>query len=100
MNTTYIYVTDDDGHQYYIPKSEEKNFDRLVYDEDNSGLECWERDEWEFFENSRCEDDPNDALAFFQEKYYGLADGVVDYLEKRDNETLSGLMSLVKDYRK
>jgi len=49
----YCFVQDDDGHDYKIPVELREEFDKLLYDEDNSGLECWERPEWQKFEDMR-----------------------------------------------
>ncbi len=51
----YIFVSDGDGHHYKIPRELKDEFNMLLYDEDNSGMECWEREEWHKFEDMMCE---------------------------------------------
>lgn len=46
----YVNIQDDDSHWYYMPKDRVDDFKRLLWDSDNTGLECWERPEWREFE--------------------------------------------------
>ena len=51
----HYFLQDDDCHWYLIPYDRKKDFHRLLWDEDNSGMEAWERDEWNEFEGYRLD---------------------------------------------
>ena len=49
----WVNVQDEDCHWYYMPSGRVSEFKKLLYDEDDSGLQCWERSEWQEFEDYR-----------------------------------------------
>lgn len=54
-----VFKQDESSHWYMIPVTKVDLFEKLLHDEDMTGKECWERDEWQDFENMRINEITN-----------------------------------------